>query len=578
VTPYGTGHNDGGQNPTNWLFKPFYGILYVAITTRKAVAMCKIYTREELNQMDVSTKDVLIDQLTNRVNQLELSYENLAEQIRIANQHRFGRHTEKLEIDGQMSLFNEAERLSSDTAKEPDIDTVIPKKERKKKQKGKREQDLKDFPVEPIDHDIPKESLDAHYGEGNWREMPEEKYKRLRYEPASWTVEEHTVHVYVGKDGLHQDEFLRGNHPKDLLRNSILTPSLGAAIMNGKYVNSLPLNRIEAEFKRNGLAISKQTMANWMIRCSDKYLQPLYDVLKEVLLSYPVTQSDETPVEIIHDNRPAGSKSYMWVHRSGELYTDRQIILFEYQKTRSSDHPKEFYKDYHGVLMTDGLEQYHKIARELEGVTNANCFAHARRFYADAVKALGKADESELKETIAYQALLRIGAIYKGEGTLKELPGEERLRLRQTSVRPLVEEYFAWVKERLADKSCPPKGKTAQGLRYSVNQEEYLKVFLTNADVPIDNSATERGLRNFSIGRKNWVLINSIKGARSSAVIYSVTETAKLNQLNIYYYLKYLLETIPSLMDEEGNVEKGKLEPLLPWSKSMPSHCYKPSR
>lgn len=159
----------------------------------------------------------------------------------------------------------------------------------------------------------------------------------------SWTVENHKVHVYVGTDGGHQDEFLRGDRPKDLLRNSILTPSLGAAIMNAKYVNSLPLYRIEQEFQRNGVNISRQTMANWVIRCSERYLSPLYDYLRTKLLEYHVNQADETPVEAIHDGRSAGSKSYMWVHRSGEMYTDRPIVLYEYQKTRNSGHPLEFY-------------------------------------------------------------------------------------------------------------------------------------------------------------------------------------------------------------------------------------------
>ena len=149
-----------------------------------------------------------------------------------------------------------------------------------KKQKGKREADLKDFPQEPHDHDISHEELDSLFGKGCWRELPAEEYRRLRYEPASWTVETHKVHVYVGTDGEHQDKFLRGDRPKDLLRNSILTPSLGAAIMNAKYVNSLPLYRIEQEFSRNGVNISRQVMAGWIIRCCEKYLAPMYGCLK----------------------------------------------------------------------------------------------------------------------------------------------------------------------------------------------------------------------------------------------------------------------------------------------------------
>lgn len=540
--------------------------------------MSKKYTTRELNKCSKQELMLVILSQQEQLDKMNANLEELIEQIRIANQQRFGRNTEKLDtMDGQLSFFNEAEYLS-ENAEEPDPEDMLPQKLKNKKQKGKRDADLKGFPEESHDHDVSRTELDDAFGQGCWRELPTEEYKRLRYEPASWTVEKHKVHVYVGTDGERQDEFLRGDRPNDLLRNSILTPSLAAAIINAKYVNSLPLYRIEEEFERNGVNISRQTMADWVIKCADRYLILLYDHLRERLMKYPVVQADETPVEVIHDGRSAGSKSYMWVHRSGELYLDKPIVLYEYQKTRNSIHPKEFYKDYQGVLVTDGLEQYHKLGRELSGVINANCWAHARRDYADAVKALGKSDTKKVKNSISYQALARISTIYKLEGTLKGLSADERLRERQNSVKPLVEEYFAWVKERINDTTCLPKGKTAKGLNYSINQEEYLKVFLTDGNIPIDNSASERSIRTFCVGKKNWVLINSIKGAQASAVMYSITETAKLNDLNPYYYLKYLLEKLPKLIDENRNIDTLKLGELLPWAAELPDKCRKSRR
>lgn len=186
------------------------------------------------------------------------------EQIRIANQHQFGRQTEKM--DGQLSFFNECEDLYDESIAEPEADEVI--LPRKKIQLGKRAEDLKGFPEELHDQDVSIARLNEVYGEGNWRRLPTEEYRRLRYEPASWTVEKHMVHVYVGTGGDRQDEFLWRDRPKDLLRNSILTPSLGAAIINAKYVNSIPVARIESEFQRNGVNLSRQTMSNWVIRCS----------------------------------------------------------------------------------------------------------------------------------------------------------------------------------------------------------------------------------------------------------------------------------------------------------------------
>ncbi len=544
--------------------------------------MCKKFTSEELNIMDSKAKDDIIYQMQDRLDKLEQDYENLIEQVRLANQQRFGRHTEKLEaLTGQICFFNEAEACYDVNKPEPTIEETIieaKKKPRKSKKKGQREEDLKNFPQEEFSHDVPDEKLLDTFGKGNWRSMPDEVFWQLRFEPAKWIAEKHVIKVYVGTDGMHQDEFLRGDHPNTLFRGSIATPSLEAAIINAKYVNANPLDRIARDFQTNGLNLSKQTMSNWTVTAAERYFTPVYELMKSTSLKTHVNQCDETVVEVIHDGRPAGSKSYMWVHVTGELSPGPKVILYEYQKTRHSDHPKEYYKDFHGILVTDGLEQYHKIARELEGLTNANCFAHARRSYADAIKAMGKGNEELIRGSIAYQALVRIGAIYDLEGSLKGLSPKERLKERQTQVKPLVEEYFAWVKERLSDTTVIPKGKTASGLKYSVNQEEYLKVFLNDGEVPIDNSACERALRNFTIGRKNWMTINTVRGAQASAIIYSITETARANNLNVYYYISHLLTELPKLIDKDGNIDQSMLEPLMPWSKSLPADCHSKRR
>ena len=408
--------------------------------------------------------------------------------------------------------------------------------------------------------------------------MPDEVYRKLRHEPESWTVEIHTVEVYVGTNGDHQDEFLRGNRPKDLLRGSIVTPSLLASILNVKYVNSAPLYRIEQEFSRGGVNISRQTMSNWIIRSAHKYLAPLGERMKQELLKLHVTQADETPTQVLDDGRGPGSQSYMWVHRSGEFYKKCPIVIYEYQKGRDHRLPLEFYRDYKGILVTDGLAQYHLVDKKLPDVTNANCWAHARRDYADAVKAAGKKEPSAVRRSVAYQALSRIALIYKLEEALKDLTPEERLQERQISIKPLVEEYFTWVKQQLGENSVPPKSKTAEGLRYSVNQEEYLKVFLNDGEIPIDNSASERAIRTFCIGKKNWLFHDSVKGAEASAIIYSISETAKLNNLRPYFYFRHLLTELPKYCDNEGNIDPAKLDDLLPWSEELPDECRKPRR
>ena len=543
--------------------------------------MATKYTKEDLAKMSSESKDLLIISMQDQLEKLNENIENLIEQICIANPYRFGRHSEKMEvIDGQLSLFDEAETIYDESSPEPDMEDIIPSTPKRKKTKGKRDTDLDEFIQESIPHDVSKEELDAFFGEGNWKPWhSDDVYKRLRHQPATWITEVHTVKVYVGTDGDHQDEFYRGDRPKDLLKNSILTPSLGAAILNGKYVNSLPFYRIEQEFERNGVNISRQDMANWAIKLAKYYFAPFCERMKYHLLKLHVNQCDETPCQVINDGGSPGSKSYMWVHRSGELYKDKQIVLYEYQKGRNHNLPLEYYRDFNGVLVTDGLAQYHLVERKAEDITNANCWAHARRSYSDAVKAASKdfkGDPVSAKNTIAYQALRRIAAIYDLEGTLKDLSPDDRLKERQATVKPLVDEYFAWIKQVL--NTMLPKGKTAEGLNYSINQEKQLRVFLNDGEVPIDNSASERSIRTFCVGKKNWLFFDSIRGADAGAAIYSVTETAKINNLHPYKYLEYLLTELPKLRDDKGNIDITKLDPLMPWSPEIPDICRKPRR
>lgn len=554
--------------------------------------MSEKLTSEQIDSLSFKELKDMFLLLQSQFDRLNDNYENLIEQIRIANQDKYGSKSEKLEVlDGQLSFFNEVDYFSEDSVEEPSIEEVLPdegKKTKRKKKKGQRDADLKDLPHEKMPvHTVSTEALNEAFGEGNWKRMPDETYVRLRFTPASWTVEEHTVEVYVGTGGDHQDEFLRGDRPDELLRNSILTPSLAAAIGNAKYVNSIPLYRIEQEFQRNGVFISRQNMANWMIKCANWYLNPICELLRKQLLQMHVNQCDETPVRVMEKEHESRSKCYMWVHRSGEFYTDRPIVLYEYQETRHHIHPLEFYRDFNGVLVTDSLQQYHILERELPGLTSANCWAHARRDYSDALKAIGSKNQEAIKKSVAYQALVRIAAIYKLEGEYKNLSAEERLLKRKTNVAPLVDAYFAWVKSLLADGKVLPKGKTGEGLKYSINQEKYLRVFLTDGEVPLDNSASERSLKTFCVGKKNWILIKSIKGAHASAVLYSITETAKLNNLNPYYYLEYLFTEMPKYTkwDKDKKIQifnpdikLESLEYLLPWSTSLPEICYKPRR
>ena len=544
--------------------------------------MDKKYTQEELIKYD---KEVLISilmtmqQLTENLSrtcaeqkvQLEQVNQNMSlilEQLKISKQQKFGRSSEKMVYDGQLEmLFNEAEvTIVNKFVIEPDMEEVCPKPYKRKKINGKRDEDLKDIPVVVINHELSDDELKERLGH-KWKRLPDEVYKRLTFHPAKFEVEEHHVAVYAGRDN---QTIIRGKRPTDLLRNSIVTPSLEAAIINSKYVNAMPLYRLEQEFLRNDLILSRQVMANWTMKCSERYLSLLYDRLHKELYKSQVLQADETPVCVSKDGRPAGAKSYMWVYRTGKMYTKAPIVLYEYQKTRNTSHPREFLKDYSGTVVTDGYQVYHSLEKQREDLKIAGCWSHARRRFANVVKSLGK---EKAKETLANAALKQIAAIYKLEGLLSELSPEERQKQRELTVKPLVESFFLWIKKHLNE--VLPKSETGKGFTYCLNQEKYLKVFLEDGNVPVDNNAAEASIRGFCIGKHNWHIIDTIDGAKASAIIYSIAETAKANNLKPYNYFELLLTEIPRHM-EDTNLDF--LDSLLPWSEELPVECKKQNK
>ena len=530
------------------------------------------YTEEQLNSVDKSFLIQLLLQQQEQLNALtkELHASNekmqlLMEQVILGKQNRFGRSSEKMEdtsqicfreVNGTIVFFNEAEAVCDLNAAEPeDLELKSPKQP---KRKGKKEADLSGLPVRRIDHYLSAEELEAEFGVRGWKQLPDAISRKYHFVPAKVEVEEHHIGVYASKTDEHM---VKADHPKTLLHGSLVSPSLGAAIINGKYVNAVPLYRLEQEFQRYGLQITRQNMANWCIRLAEEYLSILYDYLHKELYFYHVIQADETPVLVNHDGRKAGSKSWMWVYRSGHLYQKRQIVLYEYQQTRNASHPREFLKGYDGICVTDGYQVYHTLEKELEELTIAGCWVHCRRRFDEALKLISK---SYQKESNAFLLMKQIQAIYREEGKLKDLSSDERLKQRQAVIKPLVDAFFAYLKTINVSK----KDKFGDAVGYALNQEKYLRVFLTDGDVPIDNNASERAIRGFCIGKKNWQMIDTIHGAKSSAIIYSIVETAKANNLKPFDYVQHLLEEMPKHMDDR---DCSFLENLLPWSEKLPA-------
>ena len=540
--------------------------------------MAHKFTEEQLNNADKSLLIQMIlnlqdqsEALTKEVHDLNEKMQLMMEQLVLAKKNRFGRSTEKMdipgqicfmEVDGNIVFFNEAEYACDLDAPEPeDLDLA---KRRGRKRTGKREKDLSGLDTNIITHYLSEKELIEEFGENGWKQLPDAISRRYKFVPAKVEVDEHHIGVYASKTDEH---IVRAPHPKGLLHGSPVSASLAAAIMNGKYVNAVPLYRLEKEFERYGLAITRQNMANWMIRLSEEYLGIRYDHMHKLLYDYHVIQADETPCLVNRDGRPAGSNSYMWVYRSGCMYPEEQIVLYDYQKTRNASHPREFLKNYNGICVTDGYQVYHSLEKEQENLKIAGCWVHCRRRFNEALETVPKQAQ---KETVGYLVMKQRQAIYWEEVKLKGLSPDERLKQRQVVVKPLVDALFVYLKQK--EPKIKAKGKIRDAFNYALNQEKYLKVFLTDGEVPMDNNASERAIRGFTIGRKNWQVIDTIRGANASAIIYSIAETAKANNLKPFEYFEHLLTVIPEHMDDH---DRSFLDDLLPWSPSLPENIRK---
>ena len=519
----------------------------------------------DLNSMPKETLIAIIIGLQNSMNELNKTVQLLNEQIKVMNSRDYGRKSEQISaLQMELELgFNDTEVTADSDEPEPILEEVAP---RKKRPVGKRAENIQKITNHREEYiELSDEELNKKFGEGKWKRLPYQVITKLEHIPASFEAVTYKIGVYAAKD---DETIIRADKPIELWSNSIATPSLVAAIIFGKYVNAVPLYRQEQTYAENNIFISRATMANWVIMADEKYLKYYYDVLHKKLLEQKYIHADETKVEVSKDGRKTGAMSYMWVYRTQAKEDVCQIILYDYQMTRSHEHPRAFLYGFNGTCTCDGYQGYHALAKaEPETFKVSGCWVHAKRKYTDAVKALGT---KNAKGTLAEKAVKKIAKIFHENKKLNELTPDERLAQRQEKILPLVDEYFNWV--RKYQPYVDSSSQTGKAFTYSLNQEQYLRTFLDDPNLDMDNNAAERAIRPFTVGRKNWVMIDSIKGANASACMYSIVETAKANNLKIYDYLTYLLTELPKYIhDFETDIP----DELFPWSEEFPKELFR---
>jgi len=526
-------------------------------------------TKEQIHGFSKPLLEEMVYKLLLQIDDMNDKFGELTEAINVMKSEKYGRNTEQLEaLEKKIgSCFNEAEytvdHAEASELEEPALEDINPPSvpEKKPRKKGPRDSMIEKLPHRdnpPVE--LNGEELSCECG-GTFRHYDEDTSTHLEFHPASFEVV--TDHIYKYKCD-RCGKMRSAKTPPYLFEASLATPSLISGISTAKFVNAETFYRLEDTFASCNALITRQTMARWIIKTAESYMSQNYEKLKQELLSCSIIHADETTLEVSKDGRHAGSKSYMWVYTKEDSI--KPVVIYEYQKTRNSAHPKEFLSDYKGWLCCDGYEGYHSLGKD---ITVCGCMVHARRHYCNAVKALSGKKERITEQTVSGEAIRRIADLFHTDNEWKEqgLGFEERLQLRQTVLKEKFDSYYAWVESMVG--TVPPKSETGKGLQYSLNQKKYLLGALTNPDVPLDNSAAERSIRKFVINRKNFVLIDTLRGAEASAIMFSLAETARANKLKPYNWFEYLLTELPKHM-EDNHKDTSYLDDLMPWSEKLP--------
>ena len=480
----------------------------------------------------------------------------LMEQLRLVRRRQFGTSSEIAteEVYEQLSLlFDEAEVYASEekeAAPEAEPAAVEVRPHTRKKAGSVRAILPKDVPVEVVEHGLSEEERACPQCGEQMEVIGREIRETLVLVPAKAYLRQDVYYTYGCRRCDKEDistPILKTPKGPSVIPGGYASPEAVAHVAVQKFVMGSPLYRQEQEWNRQGIQLSRQTMSNWLIRNAHDWLTPVYEQLRQELLRHDLLHADETELQVLREpGKTPQSKSYMWLYRtSGDA--GHPVVLYEYKAGRGQEHPKAFLDGFRGYLQTDGYAAYHG----LEGVTHIGCWAHARRKFEEAQKAMPKGKRS----TTAEQGVAYCTQLFKLEEKWKDLTPEDRKKKRLEQAKPVLDAMFAWANTR----NAAPKSALGKALTYLINQWAYLNNYLLDGRIELSNNRAERSIKPFVISRKNFLFANTPMGAKSSAVIFSLIETAKENKLDPYRYLVWILRTAPFLDHTKDDWAKGLL-------------------
>lgn len=475
----------------------------------------------------------------------EARFAALLEEIRLMRHKFYAASSEQ--SPGQGALFDEADALAAESAEDEtagvESTVAAPAKPR-----GKRSPLPAHLPRVEIVHELTAAERQCACG-AEKIEIGQEISEQIDIVPMRVRVLRH-IRTTCACPKCQLAPVTAAMPPQPIPKSNASANTL-ALLITAKYVDGIPLHRFEKVCARYGFEASRNTLARWIIACSELTI-PLHNLLRDHLLSQDILHLDETPVQVLKEpGRTAQSQSYMWVQSGGP--PGQPVVLFDYDPSRSGSVPARLLEGYRGHLMTDGYEGYNAVVAR-NGLTHLACWAHARRKFIEAQKAQPKG-----KSGSADVAVKMIGRLYGVERDIKDIADSAvRHDIRAERSVPIMAELRAWLDKRKAE--VPPKSKLGEALAYLDKYWPKLVRYLERGDLPIDNNRAENAIRPFVIGRKNWLFSDTPAGAHASARLYGIIETAKANGHEPYAYLRRILRDLPTVKTV------GDIEALLPWN------------
>lgn len=522
-------------------------------------------------------EDLVIEntELKNENTKLKIRVENQEMQINALNRYIFGSKRETMPkeeniVEGtQCSIFGmpENEEIKEQIEEKTEEITVHKKKNIKKVQSGIKKSELKNIDIETKEYKLEEDQKKCPECGADVEQIGTEIVRQeIEYVPAKLKIVNYVRKIYkcekCGTNGSEKETatIIKTKTPRALLSHSFASASLASEVIYQKYYMGVPLYRQEKVWDDIGLVLPRSMTANWCIKLSEYYLEPIYELmLKKLKEENEVLHGDETTMQCNKEKgKKASSKSYMWVIASGEEEKTKGVI-FKYSRSRSGEIAQKLLKEYKGILVTDGYAGYNN----LEEINRAECWAHARRYFYESVPL--NENKQMIKTSDGYTGVKYIDELFQIEREIEKLRAEEKVQKRQEKSDPILKKFYEWV--NLTSQKYITNKKLKEAITYVINQKENLSKFIEDGRIPLTNSRAERAIRPFAVHRKNWLFADTPEGAKANAIYYSIIETAKINKLNIYKYIKYLLEKLPQLEREQT---QDAIEKYLPWSKELP--------